>query len=54
MKWYGLFKQTISFQINKGYPPQILLGPFFLNTLTQIVLALPSIHKLLKNLTNNN
>ena len=38
----------------KGYPPQILLGPFFLNTLTQIVLAQPSIHKLLKNLTNNN
>ena len=38
MKWYGLPKQTILFQIFKSCPPQ-LLGPF-LNILTQIMIMI--------------
>ena len=36
LKWYGLPKQSISFQFFKGCLPQILLGPF-LETLIQII-----------------
>ena len=36
LKWYGLFKQTISLQIFKGCLPQILLGRF-LNTLSHLL-----------------
>ena len=39
MKWYGLLRQTISFQKFKGCLSQILLGPFF-NTLTHMYVKL--------------